>query len=90
MHDWAGTDTKKMPWSSCPRENQLHEYIYLNKLNLQICTRYSKFLFISQLRPQTKLNNMKIIFLLIFFYYVNHLQFKLDLIQKISWNVINW
>ena len=45
--------------------------------------------FISKVRPHTRLNNMTIIFLLILFYYLNHLQFKLDLNQKISWNAIN-
>ena len=52
-------------------------------------TRYSKFLFISWLRPHTGLNNINIIFLLILFYYLNHLRFKFDLIQKIGWNAIN-
>ena len=35
-------------------------------------------------RPQTKLNSVNIIFSLILFYYLNHLQFKFDLIQKIA------
>ena len=34
-------------------------------------TRCSEFLFISRLRPRTRLNNMNIIFLLILFYYLN-------------------
>ena len=33
---------------------------------------------------------MNIIFPLTLFYYLNHLQFKFDLIQKIAWNVINY
>ena len=52
-------------------------------------TRCSKFLFISLVRPHTRLNNMNIIFLIILFYYLNHLQFKFDLYQKIPWNSIN-
>jgi hypothetical protein len=51
--------------------------------------RCSKFFFISQVRPKTGLSNMNIIFLLNFFYYLTHLQFKFDLIQKIAWNAIN-
>jgi len=39
--------------------------------------------------PKNRLNNMNIIFLLILFYYLNHLQFKFDLIEKIAWNEIN-
>ena len=38
---------------------------------------------------QTRLINMNIIFSLILFYYLNHLRFKFDLIQKIAWNAIN-
>ena len=49
----------------------------------------SKFLFISRIMPHTGLNNMNIIFLLILFYYLNHLPFKFDLYQKIPWNAIN-
>ena len=45
-------------------------------------TRCLKFLFISQVWPQTEVNNINIIFLLILFYYSNHLKFKIDLIQK--------
>ena len=45
--------------------------------------------FISQIRPQTGLNNVNIIFLLILFYYLNHLRFKFDLHQKIPRNAIN-
>jgi hypothetical protein len=32
---------------------------------------------------------MNINFLLILFYYLNNLQFKFDLVQKIAWNKIN-
>ena len=48
-----------------------------------------QFLFISQVRPHTGLNNMNITFLLILFYYLNHLRFKFDIYQKILWNAIN-
>ena len=47
-------------------------------------TRCSKFLFVPQVRPHTRLNNMDIIFLLILFYYLNHLRFKFDLYKKNS------
>ena len=53
---------------------------FLNKM--------SKFLFISWVRPQNGLNNMNIIFSLILFHYLNHLQFKFDLNQKNSLNAI--
>ena len=46
-------------------------------------TRCPKFLFIPGVKPHTRLNNMNIIFLLILFYYLNHLQFKFDLYQNI-------
>jgi hypothetical protein len=46
-------------------------------------TRCWKFLFISRVSPKIGLNNMNKIFPLILFYYLNHLQFKFDLIQKI-------
>ena len=52
-------------------------------------TRQTCLLFISWVRPHIGLNNMNIIFLLILFYYLNHLQFKFDLYQKIPWNLIN-
>ena len=42
------------------------------------------FLFISRVMPHTRLNNMNIIFLLILFYYLNHLRFKFDLYEKNS------
>ena len=46
-------------------------------------TRCPKFLFIPGVKPHTRLNNMNIIFLLILYYYLNHLQFKFDLYQNI-------
>jgi len=52
-------------------------------------TRCLKFLFISQVSPQTGTNIMNIIFLHIMFYYLNNLRLKFDLIQKIASNVIN-
>ena len=45
-------------------------------------TRCSKFLFMSWVRPHSGFNNMNIMFLLILFYYLNHLQFKFELYQK--------
>ena len=52
-------------------------------------TRCPKFLFIPLVKPHTRLNNMNIIFLLILFYYLNHLQFKFDLYEKNPRNTIN-
>jgi len=52
-------------------------------------TRFSKFLFIWWVRPQTRLNNMNIIFSTHLFYYLNHLLFKFKLIQKLASNAIN-
>ena len=48
-----------------------------------------EFFFLSWIRPHTRLNNMNTIFLLILFYYLNHMEFKFDLYQKISWNAID-
>ena len=45
-------------------------------------TRWSKFLFIWWVRPQTRLNNMNIIFPLILFYYLNQLWSNLTLLKN--------
>jgi hypothetical protein len=47
-----------------------------------------KFLFISLVIPQIRLNNMNTIFSLLLFYYFNHLQFKDN--YNFAWNTISW